>query len=103
MQNKEWFGRYIAKALALGATRANVVEAKNIVFDRVFRDICASNACGMYGKCWTCPPDLGEIDELIAEAGEYNGLLHIIATADYSGDDIKGRGAVLFTVDLKNI
>lgn len=36
-------------------------------------------------------------------AVEYNGWLHIIATANYSGDDIKGRGAVLFSVDLKNI
>ena len=36
-------------------------------------------------------------------AVEYNGWLHIIATADYRGDDIKGRGAVLFSVDLKNI
>ena len=91
MQNKEWFGRYIAKALALGATRANVVEAKNIVFDRVFRDICTSNACGMYGKCWTCPPDLGEIDELIAEAGEYDYALVYQTVAELEDSfDIEG-------------
>ena len=37
-------------------------------------------------------------------AVEYDGLLYIIATADYhDGRNFKGRGAVLFTVDLKNI
>ena len=37
-------------------------------------------------------------------AVEYDGLLYIIATADYhDGCNFKGRGAVLFTVDLKNI
>ena len=36
-------------------------------------------------------------------AVESNGLLYVIATAYYDGKNIKGRGAVLFTVDLKNI
>ena len=34
-------------------------------------------------------------------AVEHDGKLYIIATADYKGDVIYGRGAVLFTVDLK--
>ena len=55
-------------SLNLGAFKANVIDVKDVVFDRVFRDICASNACGQYGKCWTCPPDAGDIDKLIAEA-----------------------------------
>lgn len=62
-------------SLNLGAFKANVIDVKDVVFDRVFRDICASNACGMYGKCWTCPPDVGEIDDLIANA---KGFSHIL-------------------------
>ena len=65
----------IAEALSLGAFKANVIETKNIVLDRVFRDICASNACGMYGKCYMCPPDVGDIDELMARVGEYDYAL----------------------------
>ena len=59
-------------ALDLGAARASVIETENLVFDPVFREICASNACGQYGKCWTCPPDVGEIQDLMAEAKAYS-------------------------------
>ena len=38
MENKV-FDKMIAEALSLGAFKANVIETKNIVLDRVFRDI----------------------------------------------------------------
>lgn len=34
---------------------------------------------------------------------EFDGMLYIIATASYEREDLRGRGAVLFTIDLKNI
>ncbi len=34
-------------------------------------------------------------------ATEDNGKLYIVATADYAGEELYGRGAVLFTIDLK--
>lgn len=34
---------------------------------------------------------------------ESDGKLYIIATADYNGENLKGRGAILFKVDLKTI
>ena len=37
--------------------------------------MCASNACGMYGKCWMCPPDVGDIDVLMGEVGKYDYAL----------------------------
>lgn len=73
--NHEIFDRLIGMVLELGAKKANVIEVKDLVFDSVFRDICASNACGQYGKCWTCPPDVGEIDDLMAEAKRYSYAL----------------------------
>ena len=27
------------------------------------RDMCASNACGQYGKRWSCPPGCGTLEE----------------------------------------
>jgi len=75
MQTKELSDRLIGKALELGATKANVIEVKDVVFDPVFREMCVSNVCGQYGKCWTCPPDVGEIDALIAEAQGYSRIL----------------------------
>ena len=60
---KESLGK---SALDLGAYRATVIPTDQIVTDRVFRDMCAANYCGMYEKCHMCPPDVGEIDELMA-------------------------------------
>ncbi|MBP3436423.1 MAG: helix-turn-helix domain-containing protein [Clostridia bacterium] len=36
-------------------------------------------------------------------AVEKDGMLYIIATADYAGEDMRGRGAILFTVDLSSL
>ena len=71
MENKE----LIQKTLDLGAYKASVIEAKDIVLDTAFRAMCESNSCGMYGKCYMCPPDVGDIDELMAEVGKYDYAL----------------------------
>ena len=63
------------RVLALGAYRAGVVGTEEITLDRAFRDMCAANACGVYGKCWMCPPDVGEIDVLMREVREYDYAL----------------------------
>lgn len=58
-------------ALKAGATKATVIDGSQIVLSEVFRDICASNQCGKYGKCWMCPPDIGPIDELMAKVKSF--------------------------------
>lgn len=61
----------------VGFSDGAVIAGNQIVCDRVFRDICASNGCGVYGKCWMCPPDIGEIDTLIEEVKSYSfGVLY---------------------------
>ncbi|NLI54874.1 MAG: DUF2284 domain-containing protein [Clostridiales bacterium] len=56
---------------AMGAFRAAAIEVDAIPFDTAFRDACRQNSCGFYNRCWTCPPDAGEIDELIARVRAY--------------------------------
>ena len=63
------------KTLQLGAFRAKVIEVSAVETDASFRDMCASNACGMYGKCWTCPPDIGDIHSMMASLGTYSHVL----------------------------
>ena len=75
MKNNRLFSDLISEALRLGAYKANVIEAKEISCDRTFRDMCAANSCGMYGKCYMCPPDVGDIDELMSEVGKYDYAL----------------------------
>jgi predicted metal-binding protein len=41
------------------------------MFRREFRDACKQNTCGKYGTTWMCPPDVGDIDKLIARARTY--------------------------------
>ena len=65
----------IAQVKALGAFRASVIDASLIQTDRAFRGMCESNACGVYGKCYMCPPDVGDIDELMARVGDYDYAL----------------------------
>ena len=74
MENK-LFDELISVPLALGAYKASVIQTKEIILDRAFRDLCASNACGVYGKCWMCPPDVGNIDVLMDEVGKYDYAL----------------------------
>ena len=69
------FDTLIAVPLSLGTYKAGVIETKEISLDRAFRDMCASNACGMYGKCWMCPPDVGDIEALMQEVGQYDYAL----------------------------
>lgn len=37
--------------------------ATELVFMPEVRDMCASGRCGKYGKCWTCPPACGTLEE----------------------------------------
>ena len=62
-----------ALAVSLGFDRAQWIDGDQIVLNRAFRDQCAANACGMYGRCWMCPPDVGEIDALMEELRRYPG------------------------------
>jgi len=58
--------------IELGAYKAARIAVKDITFDRSFRTLCESNACGNYGKSYMCPPDAGDIDLLIAKAKSYD-------------------------------
>ncbi len=67
--------RLTETVLSLGAHKAAVIPACKVVTDRAFRAMCEANTCGMYGKCYTCPPDVGEIDALIASLSDYSSVL----------------------------
>ena len=73
MENK--IDQIIADIYNLGINKVSVIDAKDVVTNVSFRDMCKSNACGMYGKCWTCPPDCGEVDQLIMSLGKYYKVL----------------------------
>ena len=44
-----------------------VIGTSVIPFSPAVVEACARNACGMYGKRWTCPPGVGTLEELEAK------------------------------------
>ena len=68
---------WVNLAEQFGAAKAAVIDISDVVCDRKFRAMCEANYCGVYGKCWMCPPDVGDIDELIEQVKGYScGLLY---------------------------
>ncbi len=67
--------RLIELAINKGATKATLLATEDIVFDLVFRSICESNGCGMSGRCWMCPPDIGPAEDLINMVRSYKNAL----------------------------
>lgn len=65
----------ISAALEAGACKAVIFPAENIVLSEMFRDICKSNQCGKYGKCWVCPPDLPDAADVMAKIRSYDRVL----------------------------
>lgn len=78
-------------AIDAGAKKATVISASDVVLSAVFRDICKSNGCGMYNRCWMCPPDIGEIEHLMSEVRQYKqGLLYQTISDIEDSFDIEG-------------
>ncbi len=75
MQEAKLFESLKKAAVDLGAYKVGIIDTDLIETDRAFRDMCKANYCGVYGKCWMCPPHVGEIDELMASVGAYRYAL----------------------------
>lgn len=58
--------------MELGAAKAGLINVEDIPFNAEFRKACEANSCGNYGKSWMCPPDVGEIEQLINNAKKYS-------------------------------
>lgn len=83
----------IRLAIESGVKKATIICTEDIIVSSAFRDICASNSCGKFGKCWMCPPDIGSIDELMAQLKRYrSGLLYQTIYNIEDSFDIEGMG-----------
>ncbi len=61
--------------LQAGATAVGICDAATVETDTAFVEMCRMNSCGKYGKCWVCPPHLGEYEALSASLKEYERVL----------------------------
>lgn len=78
-------------ALSCGAAKAAEVRQEQIVLSEEFRRICESNQCGGYGRCWMCPPEIGDIGELMEKVRSFpRAVLYQSVTALEDSFDIEG-------------
>ena len=84
----------VSAALDSGAAKAAVISGSSIVLSESFYDLCASNACGNFGRCWVCPPDIGPIQELMERVRAFpQGLLYQSISSLEDSFDIEGMQA----------
>ncbi len=62
---EENLDKLVKLALEQGADKAAAIPVSEIQTDAGFRALCEQNTCGKYGRCWTCPPDAGDIETLM--------------------------------------
>lgn len=84
----------VQAALDCGAAKAALISGGQVVCNESFRDICRANQCGLYGKCWVCPPEIGEIQTRISQVKAYpKGLLYQTIGTLEDSFDIQGMMA----------
>lgn len=95
----------IKTALDCGADKAELIDSSKLVCSDSFRAYCEENVCGFFGKCWSCPPDIGEIEALTAQLKDYDHIViyQIISPIkdNYDTDGINAAGEKLSEVSQK--
>lgn len=87
VEKQEW----IRAALRGGAAGAAMLHAEQIVTSAAFFDVCRSNGCGNFGRCWMCPPTLGDIHQLIRQLHSYReGLIYQTISRIEDSFDVEG-------------
>lgn len=54
---------------------SKIIPASNVSFGNEVRELCEQNACGKFGKSWTCPPAVGSLEELHARLKGFNQFI----------------------------
>jgi predicted metal-binding protein len=76
MEQKTQFEQWKELALACGFTSAWMLDTETLVFRPEVRAMCADDKCHSFGKCWTCPPACGTIEEAAEKASAFHrGIL----------------------------
>ena len=83
--------KWLNLALELGFSKAYLLDCTTFVVYPEIRELCAINRCGMYGKCWTCPPACGSLNDCAQILSKYHfGLLVELVYSLENPFDIEG-------------
>lgn len=76
----------VDRALALGFSHAGALDAATLRPRQEVRGMCAAGRCNGYGKCWTCPPHCGDLEENRRILARYSAGLLVQTTAELEDD-----------------
>ena len=54
----------LIKEISKKVHQMSVISTQDIPFRQYVVEACAMNTCGKYGKTWTCPPGVGDLETL---------------------------------------
>ena len=57
--------------LSLGASKAEEISIEKLTFSPELRILCEQNSCGRFAGNYTCPPCIGNVEELIAKVKSF--------------------------------
>ena len=84
----------VQTALECGAYNACIIPTSAIVMNAEFRKICEANQCGLFGRCWVCPPACGSVETLMRKVRSCDfGLLYQTVNSLEDSFDIEGMRA----------
>lgn len=69
-----------------GFSHAGQLNMEALRFLPEVRDMCAADRCKSYGRCWTCPPHCGTLEETAEKARRYSRGILIQSTGDMEDD-----------------
>ena len=78
-------------ALEAGFTHVVPLAVETIDLKAEVRDMCASGNCHKYGKCWSCPPACGTLEECNDRIRHYSSGV-LVQTVGELEDALDGEG-----------
>ena len=66
----------------IGFTTYAPLDAATIELKSEVRDMCGANACGQYGKNWSCPPGCGTLEECARSLEGFTGGILVQTVGD---------------------
>ncbi len=73
-------------AAEVGFEHAGELNVAALEFLPEVREMCAADRCRSYGRCWTCPPGCGTLEEISARAAAYRRGILLQSTGKLEDD-----------------
>ena len=73
-------------AARCGFDHSGALNTGALDFNPAVRDMCAADRCHSYGKCWTCPPGCGTLEEISRRAAGYRRGVLLQSTGQMEDD-----------------